>query len=187
MVGVRVKGKFTASAIPALALMLFYGLIFGNNHSAAHAKESKQCMQTNNAATKDIRYARQTFNQAIADKDITAIRNILTENAILITGTDSTIFSSREAQLSIWREDFADDNRLIFIRNTTCIKPSSLYPIAQELGSWTGQQDAKTSDTISGLYTAKWRKVDGDWRIEAETFVTTACTGDLCPKSIPSN
>lgn len=35
----------------------------------------------------------------------------------------------------------------------------------------------------AGSYSAKWRRDDGAWRLEAEIFSTESCGGTYCPEA----
>lgn len=120
-----------------------------------------------------IRAARAAFNRALAKADLTAIEPLLTPNAVLVTGTDSAIITGRKAQLIAWKREFAARERAIYTRAPEMVTISPVEPIAFEHGSWRG---AASNGQIlaSGAYTAKWRQIDGDWRIEAELFLTLA-------------
>ena len=116
-----------------------------------------------------------------------AIASALSEDAILITGTDSDIYQGREAQVALWQSELDDPARLICERTPQCIRPSTLYPIASEAGSWRCFAKGDEGNDVTGQYSAKWRQADGDWRIEAETFTTTGCTGTFCPPQSESD
>jgi len=124
---------------------------------------------------------RRIFNQAIVEKDPEAIASILSADVLLITGTDSDVYRGRESQVELWRQGFADPDRLIYVRTPTCIDVSSGHPIALEHGRWRGlQTDTREGiPAFSGRYTAKWRQSDGVWRLEAETYMTD-CSGEDC-------
>ncbi len=139
------------------------------------------CAGANDAAADPVRMARADFNRAIAAGDLETVRSILAGNAFLISGTDSIQFSGREAQVDLWREDFAKDDRLLYVRSPDCVTLSDLYPIAMETGDWRGAPAANEENFVGGRYAAKWREVDGRWLIESETYLTTRCGGALCP------
>lgn len=149
--------------------------------SAYAYDDSAESCQPFNGAALDIAEARAQFNKAIEKSDINTIRAVFTENVILITGTDSDLFIGRDAQLEIWNQDFADDARLVYLRTPSCILMSGIFPIAMEHGSWRGAKANDTVNHVSGEYSAKWRKVNGQWMIEVETYLTTNCGGSLCP------
>ncbi|MEQ9317187.1 MAG: nuclear transport factor 2 family protein [Henriciella sp.] len=130
----------------------------------------------------EVRAARTAFNQAIADKDIAVIAVLLAPDVTLVTGTDSTRFNGREAQVSIWQEDFEAAERAIYIRTTDCVSISPLLPIALETGTWRGTRTDDPQSFAAGIYSAKWREVEGAWQLEAEIFATTSCGASMCPE-----
>jgi len=149
----------------------------------AYASEApaESCESFEGAAL-DIVDARGRFNTAIRDSDIDAVREALAKRVILITGSGSEVFIGRDSQLKIWSQDFADDTSLLYVRTPRCISLSGILPIAMERGSWRGAIASDALNHVSGEYSAKWRKVNGRWAIEAETYLTTNCGGSLCPE-----
>jgi len=119
-----------------------------------------------------IRARRAAFNRAIADGDAAAIQPILARDCVMVTGTDSAVIAGRNAQVKVWQREFASPNRLVYERIPTAINASPVEPIALEQGEWRGVEKGTGAPTASGLYTAKWREVGGQWVIEAEIFVT---------------
>lgn len=120
-----------------------------------------------------IRAARAAFNRAIELGDPVAIGPILTPNAVLIAGTDSALISGRKAQLATWKRMFGASNRAVYARNPDTILVSPIEPIAFEHGRWQGTYgDGRVE--ASGTYTAKWRRTDASWQIEAELYLTLA-------------
>lgn len=126
----------------------------------------------------EVRAARDSFNNAIQDDDLDAMAAIFDEDVVLITGTDSDVFIGRGRQIKLWRSDVGDPNRLAYLRETTEVRLSPLYPIARESGLWKGV--AQSGDEVGGEYTAKWRCEGTRWLLEAEIFTTTRCSGALC-------
>lgn len=121
-----------------------------------------------------IRMRRADFNRALADMDLSAIGPLLAPAAILVTGSDSGVINGRKAQLMAWKREFASPGRTIYVRMPTSITVSSAEPIAMEQGEWKGVAAATEELAASGIYSAKWRKLRGEWLIEAEIFVTLA-------------
>ena len=120
-----------------------------------------------------IRLRRAAFNRAIADADLAAIGQFLTRDAVLVAGTDSALLSGRKAQLLTWKREFASADRTIYTRLPDEIELSAVEPIAMEHGKWQGMTLSGT-DLASGIYSAKWRNVGGEWMLEAEIFLTLA-------------
>jgi ketosteroid isomerase-like protein len=119
-----------------------------------------------------IRLRRAAFNRALADADLAAIGPILAPDCVMVTGSDSAVIAGRKAQLHAWKREFAARPRTIYTRTPETIVASPIEPIALETGRWEGL--AETQLLASGIYTAKWRNLHGDWVLEAEIFVTMA-------------
>lgn len=133
-------------------------------------------------AEAEIRAQRTAFNRAIAAADLPAIAQVLADNVQMITGNDSIHVDGKQAHLDRWADGFKDPNRPVYVRTTDKVTVSPLLPIALEVGHWRGAPTARPNDWIGGDYTAKWRRIDGAWRIESETYMTLACGGTYCPK-----
>lgn len=121
-----------------------------------------------------IRARRAAFNRAIAEGDAQAIAPMLARDCVMITGTDSAVIAGRNAQVKVWQREFASRDRLVYTRLPSAITVSPVEPIALEEGSWQGSEAGAGALAASGLYTAKWRELGGQWVIEAEIFVTLA-------------
>ncbi|MBC2670508.1 nuclear transport factor 2 family protein [Novosphingobium piscinae] len=121
-----------------------------------------------------IRLRRATFNRALAGGDLAAIGPLLARDVVLVTGTDSAVLAGRKAQLQAWQREFAvpPAARQRYVRTPATITLSAAAPVALEQGAWTCTVGEAV--TAAGSYAAKWRKVDADWVIEAEIFVTLA-------------
>ena len=125
-----------------------------------------------------VRDARKRFNDAIGNYDIDAIAAILDDDVVLVTGTGSDTYVGREPQLDLWRSDVTDAGSLRYLRETQEVQLSPLHPLALESGQWTGS--AADGSEVGGEYSAKWRCANTGWSLEAETFMTTRCSGSLC-------
>lgn len=121
-----------------------------------------------------IRLRRAAFNRALAEADLDAIGPILAPEVVLVAGTDSALISGRKAQLLAWKREFAAPERTIYTRTPEAIRISPAYPVAFEHGSWTGVSAGSGATLASGSFTAKWRLTGGEWRIEAELYLTLA-------------
>jgi len=118
-----------------------------------------------------IRLQRARFNQALANAELSAIGPILSNDVVLVAGTDSALLSGRKAQLLAWKREFASPDRTLYLRTPDTITLSPVAPIAFEQGKWHGTL-AGGAMLASGIYTAKWRRVGADWLIEAELYLT---------------
>jgi ketosteroid isomerase-like protein/quercetin dioxygenase-like cupin family protein len=130
-----------------------------------------------------IRAQRTAFNAAIARGDLDAIGAALADNAQIVTGAESLVFSGRAGELKLWAEDLAAPSRGIYVRTPDRIVLSPVGPMAMESGHWRGVDSKSAKDWASGDYAAKWRRIGGRWLIESETYMTTACGGSYCPKA----
>ena len=120
-----------------------------------------------------IRLQRARFNQALAKADLAAIGPLLTNDVVLVAGTDSALLSSRKAQLLAWKREFASTDATVYLRSPDTITVSPIAPIAFEQGNWQGTNTGGEL-LASGIYTAKWRRIGADWLIEAELYLTLA-------------
>jgi ketosteroid isomerase-like protein len=120
-----------------------------------------------------IRLRRAAFNRALAEEDLAAIGQFLTNDVVLVAGTDSALLSGRKAQLLAWKREFADPDRTVYVRIPAQIEISAVAPIAMEYGKWQGVT-LSGARLASGTYSAKWRKAGGDWMLEAEIYLTLA-------------
>jgi quercetin dioxygenase-like cupin family protein/ketosteroid isomerase-like protein len=129
-----------------------------------------------------IRAQREAFNRAIADGNVPAIAAVLADNAQLMGGDHSTLTAGKVAQVALWSKDLKDKSRGIYVRTPDRVDLSAVGPMAMESGHWRGVDSKTAADWASGLYSAKWRRMGGSWKVESETYMTTACGGAWCPK-----
>lgn len=127
---------------------------------------------TDPAADLAIRARRAAFNRAIADGDAAAIGPLLARDCVMLTGTDSAVIAGRLAQVKVWRREFSAAGRAVYSRIPERIVISPVEPIALEHGHWQGAPAGSATTVSSGIYTAKWRQLAGEWMIEAELFLT---------------
>jgi ketosteroid isomerase-like protein len=132
-------------------------------------------------AERQIRIQRAAFNRAIVAGTVRGIAPILAEDVQLVTGADSLIISGKAAQLALWSEDLTGPKRRFYVRKPLRIRISAVGPMALETGEWRGFQMSAKHNWASGDYVAKWRRIDGTWKIESETYMATACGGSFCP------
>jgi len=157
-----------------------YVIVFFSALVSTGASSSNDC--ANDAPAQAIKDQRNAFNAAIADEDTATIASVLAEDVLLITGTDSDLYSGRDVQVELWRSDFASSERLVYVRTPECIQVSELFPIALERGRWRGEPESDSSGVVQGSYSAKWRREGNAWRLEVEVYMTAECSESICPE-----
>ena len=151
---------------------------------AVTAKGSPGCVDHGDTTTiGTVKERREAFNKAIADKDIDGVAGVLAEDVILVTGSDSDLYSGANTQIELWSKEFENPDRAIYVRTPACIRVSPILPIALEYGSWRGERIVTKDDFAAGSYAAKWRKSGDQWLLESEIFATEDCGGSFCPAS----
>jgi ketosteroid isomerase-like protein len=126
-------------------------------------------MQTSHAQSSDeaqIRSSRDHSNHAIASKDINALSKHWLDDFVVVRG-NGTQMSGKQAIIEVWKKMFIETPEVKFVRTPTEIKISSDKTFAWEKGTWEGFNTYRKG----GEYSAMWRKVDGEWKLQAELFV----------------
>ena len=124
-----------------------------------------------------IREARARSNQAIAKHDPAAIAREWAIDLHVVSSTSAQT-AGRQANRERLAAQFKSRPDTIYVRRPTAIEVNPAWAVASERGEWTGtwtEPDGKLE--IGGTYQAQWRKVDGQWLIQAELFVPTRCSG----------
>ena len=85
---------------------------------------------------------------------------------------------------------FADQFRtrpdVVYDRAPLEVRVYQPWGMAAERGRWTGSWTANDGKIrISGSYFAKWRRINGRWLVESETYVPERCTGGAYCRSTP--
>lgn len=124
-----------------------------------------------------IRAARGQSNAAIAAHDVTGIARHWLPDVHIVTSTGAQ-GTGREVNGERMSQQFARRPDTVYVRTPVTIDVFSTWQVASERGEWTGRWTEPDGVVqIRGIYLAQWRKVDGTWRIQAEVYVPTACTG----------
>ena len=133
--------------------------------------------QSRNTDESSIRAERARSNRAIAEHDVDAVaRVLLPEYVGVSSGNLRTV--GRAAARASYARNFASRPGIVFIRTPRAITVNAAWGQAGESGRWTGRwSSANGVVRVGGEYFAKWKKLDGAWRLLAETFVQTTCTG----------
>lgn len=113
-----------------------------------------------------IRNSREDSNKAIAAKDIGALSKYWLDDFIVVRG-NGTQMTGKEAIIEVWKKMFTETPEVKFIRTPTEIKISNDKTFAWEKGTWEGFN----TYSKGGEYSAMWRKVNSEWKLQAELFV----------------
>lgn len=124
-----------------------------------------------------IRARRESSNAAIARHDTAGIGAILAPHALVVSST-SAVSTGRAAMLARFAEQFAARPDVVYRRTAEDVRVFAPWTMAFERGTWTGSwTDADGRISLRGSYAAKWRRIDGTWLVESETYVPESCTG----------
>lgn len=130
-----------------------------------------------------ITQARELSNQAIANKDTAALGKHWATDIVVISSRNSEFHGRRQYQMGFAREFEAGR---IFLRKPKRIELFQAWKMASEEGDWYGQWEDKDGPVqLSGIYFAKWHKIDGKWLIRTEIFMPTKCRGGRFCASVP--
>jgi ketosteroid isomerase-like protein len=124
-----------------------------------------------------IREVRARSNAAIAAHDPPAMARAWMDDVHVVSSTSAQT-AGKAANQERMTQQFARRPDTIYVRTPITIDVNAAWAVASERGEWTGgwtEPDGKM--TIGGTYLAQWRKVNGQWLIQAELFVPTHCSG----------
>lgn len=124
-----------------------------------------------------IRAVRSRSNAAIAAHDAAGMARAWMENVHIVSSTSAQTAGRAANQLRM-AQQFGNHPDTVYVRRPTTIDVYPPWSVASERGEWTGtwtEPDGKFD--IGGTYLAQWRKVDGQWLIQAELYVPAHCTG----------
>lgn len=128
-----------------------------------------------------IRELRAESNAYISRHDALGVASLLDSEYQITTGNGQLFQVSPEEEAGTWKQIFETSEDIVYIRTPTTIEVSMHLPRAAEFGSWVGTWTTPAGPKeVGGRYAAHWRKVDGQWKIRAELFVTMYCNGAEC-------
>jgi ketosteroid isomerase-like protein len=132
-----------------------------------------------------IRARRESSNQAIARHDTSGIGAILADNVVVVT-SNSVHRPGRDANVQSFAEQFRTRADVVYRRTPTDVRVFTPWLMASESGTWTGSwTDADGRIQLTGRYFAKWRKLNGQWFVESETYVPETCSGGAYCTAVP--
>lgn len=124
-----------------------------------------------------IRDGRARSNRAIAVHDLAGIAREWAADIHVVSSTSAQT-AGRDANRERMASQFKNRPDTVYVRTPAAIDVYAPWAVASERGEWTGkwtEPDGKLE--IGGTYQAQWRKIDGQWLIQAELFVPTRCAG----------
>ena len=132
-----------------------------------------------------IRQRRASSNAAIARHDTGGIGAILAENLVVVT-SNSVHGIGRATNLQRLAEQFRARPDVVYERRPDEVRVFAPWGMASERGRWTGSwTDSDGKIQIGGVYFAKWRRQNGTWLVESETYVPETCTGGVYCRTPP--
>jgi ketosteroid isomerase-like protein len=124
-----------------------------------------------------IRAARDRSNRAIAAHDLDTAAAIWSKDYVGVSSGNGRAIG-RDEERSQFAELIATRPRVVYVRTPQTVTVNTSWGQAGESGRWSGSWSAADGETrVGGVYFAKWKNEDGAWRIIAETFVQTMCSG----------
>ena len=115
-----------------------------------------------------IRARRRLTNKLIAAHEAGRLRPFLDPQVKVIAG-DGALVTGADAVVSAFEAQFRDPAFVAYARTPDIVELDHAGERAAETGRWVGTW---RSARMAGAYMAIWRKVTGQWVIEAEMFVT---------------
>jgi uncharacterized protein (TIGR02246 family) len=132
-----------------------------------------------------IRRLRSLYNTAIAKHDTAGIGAVMTADIVVVT-SNSVHTVGREAILALVAGQFRARPDVVYERTPDEVRAFEPWGMASERGHWTGSwTDTDGKIQVGGTYFAKWRRRNGSWLIESETFVPERCSGGAYCRIIP--
>src|SRR5688500_8164916 len=130
-----------------------------------------------NADETVIRQRRASSNAAIARHDTGGIGAILAADVVVVT-SNSVHAIGRATNLQRFADQFRTRPDVVYERAPDEVRTFAPWGMASERGRWTGSwTDTDGKIRIGGIYFAKWRRRNGVWLVESETYVPETCTG----------
>jgi ketosteroid isomerase-like protein len=150
-----------------IGVLVLVGVVSGIDRPGAQGSDGERL----------IREARSRSNAAIAAHDVAGIARVWMNDFHVVSSTSAQAAGSQANQQRMAAQ-FKNRPDTIYVRTPQAIAVYAPWHVASERGTWVGrwtEPDGKLE--IGGTYQAQWRKVDGQWLIQAELYVPTHCSG----------
>ena len=126
-----------------------------------------------------VRAARARSNAAIAARDTATLVALVSPSYHSVTSRNAHT-NGRDGALVSWRQQFGAHADVSYVRTPGSVRVFAPWQMAEEVGTWVGRwREADGAVAIRGSYTAKWRRIDGQWLLEAEVFTPRSCNGSV--------
>ena len=126
-----------------------------------------------------VRAARARSNAAIAARDTATLVALVSLSYHSVTSRNAHT-NGRDGALVSWRQQFASHADVSYVRTPGSVRVFAPWQMAEEVGTWVGRwREPDGAVAIRGSYTAKWRRIDGQWLLEAEVFTPRSCSGSV--------
>jgi ketosteroid isomerase-like protein len=142
--------------------------------SLVHAGDAKDSLAA-------VRARRTESNAAIAAHDAVRLRSVLADNYLGIQGTSGDLDSGGEATAKSYADiEFKDASFGTYRRTPDTLQLAGSGKRIAESGHWVGIW-RKPDGTMrkSGVYLARWVRVENQWRLRSELFITLGCFGSV--------
>ena len=97
---------------------------------------------------------------------------------MLFRSSNSVHAIGRATNLQRFADQFRTRPDVVYERAPDEVRTFAPWGMASERGRWTGSwTDTDGKIRIGGIYFAKWRRRNGVWLVESETYVPERCTG----------
>lgn len=119
-----------------------------------------------------IRQQRRRTNKLIADHEAERLRPFFLPTVTVIAG-DGWVVSGLDELIRRFDEFFKDPTFIAFERKTETVILDKAGARASERGDWVASWHGATGTmTGGGQYQAAWKKVETQWLLESEQFIT---------------
>ncbi|HVV54074.1 MAG TPA: nuclear transport factor 2 family protein [Mucilaginibacter sp.] len=128
---------------------------------------SQLAFAQNNRDADIIKASRLASNAAIARHDIDGMAKYWLPDFVQTIGRGTSL-TGKEVIIASWKQLFKSNLTVLYIRHPVAITVGDNGIMAWETGTW----EAKNSYSKGGNYSAMWRKINGEWKLQAELFVS---------------
>ena len=124
-------------------------------------------------------------NASIAKHDTVGFSSILALDVVSTTSASAKNIG-RASVVGSMAARYKERPDVVYVRSPDDVSVFLAWGMASEEGRWRGSwTDPDGKVEISGPYFAKWRRINGVWFVESETYVPDKCVGGKFCSTIP--